>query len=103
MKSVQLTPPEEFLNKYPHMLSGGQRQRIGIARSLVLNPDFLIADEPVSMIDASSRVDVLSVLQQPLYNYYLIKYFHISVLRIKGIRLIDSYYKKYLDSSYSVL
>ena len=64
LKSVQLTPPEEFLNKYPHMLSGGQRQRIGIARSLVLNPDFLIADEPVSMIDASSRLDVLSVLQQ---------------------------------------
>ena len=56
---MRLHPPEEFLPKYPHMLSGGQRERVGIARSLVLEPSFIVADEPVSMIDASSRAEIL--------------------------------------------
>jgi len=53
--------PKEVLGKYPHQLSGGQRQRILIARSLIVNPEILLADEPTSMIDASTRVDVLRV------------------------------------------
>jgi peptide/nickel transport system ATP-binding protein len=53
--------PKEVLGKYPHQLSGGQRQRILIARSLIVNPEILVADEPTSMIDASTRVDVLRV------------------------------------------
>ncbi|MEM2741778.1 MAG: ABC transporter ATP-binding protein, partial [Nitrososphaeria archaeon] len=67
---VKLQPPEEFLLKYPHMLSGGQRQRVGIARAMVLSPKFIVADEPVSMIDASSRAEILYLFKslQEKYN-----------------------------------
>ncbi|MCJ7634104.1 ABC transporter ATP-binding protein [Candidatus Bathyarchaeota archaeon] len=69
LKDVRLIPPEEFLSKYPHMLSGGQRQRVGIARSLTLEPVFIVADEPVSMIDASSRVEILLLLGELQKKY----------------------------------
>jgi peptide/nickel transport system ATP-binding protein len=69
LSDVRLFPPEEFLPKYPHMLSGGQRQRVGIARSLVLEPVFIVADEPVSMIDASSRVEILILLGELQKKY----------------------------------
>ncbi|MEM1655657.1 MAG: ABC transporter ATP-binding protein [Nitrososphaerota archaeon] len=64
LDDVKLTPPEEFAKKYPHMLSGGQRQRVAIARALVLRPDFIVADEPVSMLDASVRVEILLLLRE---------------------------------------
>jgi oligopeptide/dipeptide ABC transporter ATP-binding protein len=63
LRNVRLTPAEEIGNRYPHMLSGGQRQRAGIARALVLQPEYILADEPVSMVDASSRAELLYLLR----------------------------------------
>ena len=71
MEEVSLTPVDDFINKYPHMLSGGQQQRIVIARAMILKQKMMVADEPVSMLDASVRVEVLKLLEDLMLNHGL--------------------------------
>lgn len=68
MEEVGLTPAEDYLHRFPHELSGGQLQRISILRAMLLKPKFLIADEPVSMLDVSVRADIIRMLQDLVHD-----------------------------------
>ncbi len=63
MEKVKMTPVWDFMERHPHMLSGGQRQRIATARTLILSPKVIVADEPVSMIDLSTRAEILHMMK----------------------------------------
>jgi peptide/nickel transport system ATP-binding protein len=102
MEEVKMSPPDDFLGKYPHMLSGGQQQRIVIARAMILEPKLLVADEPVSMLDASVRVEILKLLRnlQEKHNLAVIYITHdLSTVRYFSERIFVMYAGKLVERS----
>ncbi|MBC8223997.1 ABC transporter ATP-binding protein [Candidatus Bathyarchaeota archaeon] len=100
LEEVRLYPVDEVVRKYPHMLSGGQRQRVTFARALLLDPTYIVADEPVSMIDASSRVELLQILSnlQKLHNLSILYITHdISTAKYVSNRLAVMYVGKMVE------
>lgn len=102
LEEVKLTPVEDFLPKFPHQLSGGQQQRLVIARAMILRPRLLVADEPVSMLDASVRVEILQLLRnlQDRHNLAIIYITHdLSTVRYFSERIFVMYGAKIVEQS----
>ena len=100
LETVGLTPPQDFFYRYPHELSGGQRQRVAIARSLILKPKFLVADEPVSMLDMSIRAGILNLmmdLKEEMKLSYLFITHDLSVVNYICTRLAIMYLGKIVE------
>ncbi len=100
LKRVGLTPEEEYYDRYPNQLSGGQRQRVAIARAMALKPDFVVADEAVSMIDVSMRASILELLEEFRRDYRLSMLFithDIAVARLIADRTAVMYLGKIVE------
>jgi peptide/nickel transport system ATP-binding protein len=97
---VGLTPSEKFLDLYPHQMSGGQRQRVAIARALILQPEFVVADEPVSMIDVSLRtaiIDLMMNLRKDFGLTYLFVTHDLAVAKYISDRIAIMYLGKIVE------
>jgi peptide/nickel transport system ATP-binding protein len=102
MDEVRLIPVDDFLQKFPHMLSGGQQQRLVIARAMILRPKLIVADEPVSMLDASVRVEVLELIRriQKAHNLSVIYITHdLSSVRYFSERVFVMYAAKLVEKT----
>lgn len=102
LEDVKLTPVDDFLAKFPHQLSGGQQQRLVIARAIILEPQMIVADEPVSMLDASVRVEILQLLGriQREYNLGIIYITHdLSTVRYFAQRIFVMYGAKIIEEA----
>jgi peptide/nickel transport system ATP-binding protein len=95
LEEVKMSPVSDFLPKYPHMLSGGQQQRVVIARAMIRDPKFIVADEPVSMLDASVRVEILNLLRG------LQEQHHLSVIYITHDLSTVSYFSERIFVMYA--
>jgi peptide/nickel transport system ATP-binding protein len=101
LRMVGLTPPENFLFRYPHELSGGQRQRVAEARTLVMNPSFVVADEPTSMLDVSIRISIMELmsnLAKEMGVSYLYITHDLAVARYMCDRIAVMYLGKIVES-----
>jgi len=101
LQMVKLEPADEISKKHPHMLSGGQRQRVVIARAIIVQPEIIIADEPVSMLDVSIRAEILELMKeiQNMNNISIIyithdlataKYFADNIVILNSGKIIES-------------
>ncbi|HHY14916.1 MAG TPA: ABC transporter ATP-binding protein, partial [Firmicutes bacterium] len=100
LTDLKMTPVEDFLPKFPHMLSGGQQQRVVIARAKILGPKLIVSDEPVSMLDASVRIEILQLMRQLQEEYNLaviyithdlstVRYFSERILVMYGGKIVE--------------
>ncbi len=102
LEEVRLLPVEDFLPKFPHMLSGGQQQRLVIARAMILRPLLIVADEPVSMLDASVRVEILELMRriQKSHDLGVIYITHdLSTVRYFSERVFIMYAAKFVEKA----
>ena len=100
LETVGLIPASSFMFRYPHELSGGQRQRVAIARALIINPSFVVADEPTSMLDVSVRTGVMNLMQdlaERLHVTYLYITHDLAVARYMCDRIAVMYLGKLVE------